>query len=219
MRGYGDGANDLWQAIKHMVDDPLVKKRVGDWAGSTTHSTTDVRSHWSAPSSIRQRPLQARTPTSARGALRTRVTPRLRQSPRDDCTDGTRSKCFVAFVDHRRRGLALSPIPAVSVAPWEEDARSARGRPPSPSSLAPVPHFSVAPRISPHVTKRRSAQVNHRVERLPAVLARTGMSRSALYAAVRSQSFPSPIKLSARSVGFLTEEVDAWIVSRAAQRA
>ena len=57
-----------------------------------------------------------------------------------------------------------------------------------------------------------------KIERLPAVLARTGLGRSSIYAAIKRLDFPAPVKLSARAIGFLTEEVDAWIATRAAQR-
>lgn len=55
--------------------------------------------------------------------------------------------------------------------------------------------------------------------RLPAVLNRTGLSRSTVYAAIAAGSFPKPVKLSARAVGFLTSEVDAWISERVSARA
>ena len=57
-----------------------------------------------------------------------------------------------------------------------------------------------------------------KIERLPTVLARTGLSRSSVYAAIASGGFPQPIKLSARAIGFLSAEVDAWIAKRAAAR-
>lgn len=57
-----------------------------------------------------------------------------------------------------------------------------------------------------------------RIERLPAVLARTGMSRSSLYLALAKNAFPKPIKLSSRAIGFISAEVDAWIAERATRR-
>lgn len=54
--------------------------------------------------------------------------------------------------------------------------------------------------------------------RLPDVLARTGMSRSRLYAALADKSFPAPVKLSPRAVAWPSDEVDAWIVARIAER-
>lgn len=57
-----------------------------------------------------------------------------------------------------------------------------------------------------------------RIERLPAVLARTSISRSSLYALLDRGAFPTPVKLSERAIGFLSHEVDAWILERASAR-
>ena len=57
------------------------------------------------------------------------------------------------------------------------------------------------------------------IERIPAVLSRTGLSRSSLYALIARGEFPRPLKLSARSVAFLSDEINAWIAERAAARA
>ena len=48
------------------------------------------------------------------------------------------------------------------------------------------------------------------------VEAKTGMSRSAIYAGISQETFPKPIKLSARSVGWTLEAVENWINSRIA---
>ncbi len=50
-----------------------------------------------------------------------------------------------------------------------------------------------------------------RVLRLPRVQARTGLSRSTIYVRVANGSFPQPIRLGARAIGWLESEVDAWI--------
>lgn len=58
-----------------------------------------------------------------------------------------------------------------------------------------------------------------RIERIPAVLARTGLSRSHFYLLRESGSFPRPVKLGdGRAVGFLSHEVDSWIAARARNR-
>lgn len=57
-----------------------------------------------------------------------------------------------------------------------------------------------------------------RIIRLPEALHRTGYSRSAWYRQQeRDTAFPKPIKLGARSVGYLEAEVDAFIERLAAQ--
>ena len=50
-----------------------------------------------------------------------------------------------------------------------------------------------------------------RVLRLPRVQARTGLSRSTIYARVANGTFPKPVRLGARAVDWIESEVDAWI--------
>lgn len=52
------------------------------------------------------------------------------------------------------------------------------------------------------------------VIRISDVITQTGLPRSSLYAQVRRGDFPRPIKLGARSVGWRTEDIDAWIAAR-----
>lgn len=52
------------------------------------------------------------------------------------------------------------------------------------------------------------------VLRRPDVSRRTGLGRSALYAAIQAGAFPRPVKLGPRAVGWLEEEIDSWIASR-----
>ncbi|MCG8004240.1 MAG: AlpA family transcriptional regulator [Candidatus Thiodiazotropha lotti] len=47
--------------------------------------------------------------------------------------------------------------------------------------------------------------------RLPAVKARTGLSRSTLYLRVSEGSFPKPVSLGSRAVGWVESEVNNWI--------
>lgn len=47
--------------------------------------------------------------------------------------------------------------------------------------------------------------------RLPVVKARTGLSRSTLYLRVSEGSFPKPISLGSRAVGWIESEVDDWL--------
>jgi prophage regulatory protein len=50
--------------------------------------------------------------------------------------------------------------------------------------------------------------------RLPAVIARTGLSRSTIYQRVSEGTFPKPLSLGARAVGWLESEIDEWLSSR-----
>ncbi len=52
----------------------------------------------------------------------------------------------------------------------------------------------------------------------PAVQLRTGLSRSTIYLMMAKGSFPRPIPLGARAVGWVETEIDAWLESRKAQR-
>ena len=52
--------------------------------------------------------------------------------------------------------------------------------------------------------------------RLPRVRERTGRGRASIYAGVKSGTFPAPIKLGARAVGWLESEIDQWISARTA---
>ena len=50
-----------------------------------------------------------------------------------------------------------------------------------------------------------------RVLRLPRVQTRTGLARSTIYVRVADGSFPQPIRLGVRTVGWIESEVDQWI--------
>jgi prophage regulatory protein len=48
--------------------------------------------------------------------------------------------------------------------------------------------------------------------RLPAVKARTGLSRSTIYLRISKNSFPKPISLGGqRAVGWIEKEIDDWL--------
>ena len=47
--------------------------------------------------------------------------------------------------------------------------------------------------------------------RLPAVKARTGLSRSTIYLYISKGHFPAPIPLGYRAVGWVESEIDHWI--------
>ena len=56
--------------------------------------------------------------------------------------------------------------------------------------------------------------------RRPEVESRTGLSRSTIYLKVAQGTFPKPINLGPRAVGWVAAEVDAWLASQiAASRA
>ena len=58
----------------------------------------------------------------------------------------------------------------------------------------------------------------YEIKRRPEVEAKTGLSRSTIYEKMKSGTFPKPVKLGPRSVGWLETEVDAWLEERIADR-
>lgn len=50
--------------------------------------------------------------------------------------------------------------------------------------------------------------------RLPSVKLRTGLSRSTIYVRVTQGTFPVPISLGARAVGWLEAEIEAWLATQ-----
>ena len=54
----------------------------------------------------------------------------------------------------------------------------------------------------------------HTVLRLPAVKARTGLSRSTIYMRVAHGGFPAPVSLGGRAVGWIEAEVNAWLTAQ-----
>jgi prophage regulatory protein len=49
------------------------------------------------------------------------------------------------------------------------------------------------------------------------VEARTGLSRSTIYQRIRERSFPLPISLGSKSVGWIKSEIDGWLAERVKQ--
>ncbi len=47
--------------------------------------------------------------------------------------------------------------------------------------------------------------------RLPTVKERTGLSRSTIYLRISNGTFPSPISLGGRAVGWVSDEIQLWI--------
>lgn len=53
-----------------------------------------------------------------------------------------------------------------------------------------------------------------RFVRLPEVKRITGLSRSSLYARVKEERFPPPVRLGGRAVGWLESEITQWANDR-----
>ena len=67
-------------------------------------------------------------------------------------------------------------------------------------------------RMTTHARERGDECIS--VLRLPGVINRTGLKRSAVYSGIKEGTFPKQINLGVRSVGWIADEVDQWIQSR-----
>jgi len=56
--------------------------------------------------------------------------------------------------------------------------------------------------------------MTHTILRLPAVKASTGLSRSTIYVRVSQGTFPKPVSLGGRAVGWLEAEIQEWLERR-----
>ena len=57
-----------------------------------------------------------------------------------------------------------------------------------------------------------------RILRLPQVVEATGETRSTIYKRIAEGEFPKPVKLGAKSVGWVEDEIAAYNEARIAQR-
>jgi len=46
------------------------------------------------------------------------------------------------------------------------------------------------------------------------VEARTGLSRSTIYDRIKAGTFPAPVSLGAKAVGWIESEIDAWLTAQ-----
>lgn len=56
--------------------------------------------------------------------------------------------------------------------------------------------------------------MQNRILRRPEVEHRVGLSRSTIYAAMADGTFPKPVRLGRRAVGWSTSSIDEWISTR-----
>jgi len=50
--------------------------------------------------------------------------------------------------------------------------------------------------------------------KLPAVVRETALSRSTIYAAIKSGDFPAPLRIGKRAVAWRVEDLEAWLQRR-----
>ena len=56
--------------------------------------------------------------------------------------------------------------------------------------------------------------MSHNILRFPAVKKRIGLSRSMIYLRISEGSFPAPISLGGRAVGWIEAEIQEWLEER-----
>ncbi len=56
--------------------------------------------------------------------------------------------------------------------------------------------------------------MTHTILRLPAVQAAIGLSRSTIYLRITEGTFPRPVSLGARAVGWLQSDIEEWLRQR-----
>lgn len=61
------------------------------------------------------------------------------------------------------------------------------------------------------------AQAAPVILRRPQVQARIGLSRSALYGRIKAGTFPAPISLGGKAVGWIESEIDTWLNAQIAK--
>ncbi|MES0024961.1 MULTISPECIES: AlpA family transcriptional regulator [unclassified Mesorhizobium] len=60
--------------------------------------------------------------------------------------------------------------------------------------------------------------MNKAILRIKDVSRRTGLARSTIYEMMDTGTFPRPVKLGPRQVGWVEGEVDSWIAARIEER-
>lgn len=63
-----------------------------------------------------------------------------------------------------------------------------------------------------------SAPIRTAILRRKDVEKRTGLSRSTIYARIKLRTFPAPVPLGEKSVGWIESEIDSFLASCIAQR-
>jgi len=59
---------------------------------------------------------------------------------------------------------------------------------------------------------------NLRLLRLPAVMTKTGLKRTQIYAYMKSGMFPKSVKIGIVGVAWLESDIDEWIMEKISQR-
>lgn len=60
----------------------------------------------------------------------------------------------------------------------------------------------------------REALTRLTILRRKQVEARTGLSRSTIYERVKTGTFPAPVSIGAKAVGWIESEIDSWLTAQ-----
>ncbi|HAZ8611433.1 TPA: AlpA family phage regulatory protein [Escherichia coli] len=63
-----------------------------------------------------------------------------------------------------------------------------------------------------------SSRPTQKLIRFPKVIEMTGKSRTRIYADIRSEAFPKPIRIGPRSIAWVEQEILDWLEERKQQR-
>jgi prophage regulatory protein len=76
------------------------------------------------------------------------------------------------------------------------------------------PHRPTTLRLIESDFAQRGLKMTHTILRLPTVRTRTGLSRSTIYLRVSQGTFPGPVSLGGRAVGWVEGEIQSWLAER-----
>ena len=68
--------------------------------------------------------------------------------------------------------------------------------------------------LKPLTPQPEAKETTPRIMRLPAVLQATGLARSTVYRMMAERTFPAPVKLAERAVGWRHDDVRQWTNGR-----
>jgi prophage regulatory protein len=61
------------------------------------------------------------------------------------------------------------------------------------------------------IEQLRAINMSNKINRLPAVIEKTGLSRSSIYLRMNKGEFPQSISLGDRAIGWLEADIEQWL--------
>ena len=69
-------------------------------------------------------------------------------------------------------------------------------------------------RVTSMAAQFREALTRLTILRRKQVEARTGLSRSTIYERIKTGTFPAPVSIGAKAVGWIESEIDSWLTAQ-----